>query len=196
MRRSRTQSAARLVLALALAGPALALQDPFSPGERWEASAAAGKTPWTPEDVALAGDAAFVWIGLRGGDHALELYDGVASGNQMPRGVVTRQADETTVPVVAAGSRGDRVFALRQSASVSVFRRIPVVFAYDPLQAGQLQSPAGPAPARPLRCLDPRVLPSGPSRHGSRASGGTALLGPSPSGAFNVRLRLARNDGG
>lgn len=136
MRRSRTQSAARLVLALALAGPALALQDPFSPGERWEASAAAGKTPWTPEDVALAGDAAFVWIGLRGGDHALELYDGVASGNQMPRGVVTRQADETTVPVVAAGSRGDRVFALRQSASVSVFRRIPVVFAYDPLQAG------------------------------------------------------------
>ena len=136
MRRSRTQSAARLVLALALAGPALALQDPFSPGERWEASASAADTPWTPEDVALAGDSAFVWVGLRGGDHALELYDGVAAGSQTPRGVVTRQTDETTVPVVAAGSRGDRVFALRQSVAVSVFRRIPCVFAYDPLEAG------------------------------------------------------------
>ena len=137
MRRSRTQSAARLVLALALVGPGMALQDPFSPGERWEASAAATETPWTPEDVALAGEAAFVWVGLRGGDHALELYDGVAAGSQTPRGVVTRQADETTVPNVAAGSRGDRVFALRQSVAVSVFRRIPCVFAYDPLQAGQ-----------------------------------------------------------
>lgn len=141
MRLRRTQSAARhafpLALALALAGPAAAFQDPFAPGERWEATAGATDTPWTPEGVALAGDAAFVWVGLRGGDNALELYDGVAAGRQTPRGVVTRQVGETTVPVVAAGSRGDRVFALRQSAAVSVFRRIPFVFAYDPLQAGQ-----------------------------------------------------------
>lgn len=124
-------------LAGALAAPAAALQDPFAAGERWSAAPADGGTEWTPEEIALSADGAFVWAGLRGGDHALALYDRVAAGTQAPRGVVTRGAAESTVPSVAAGNRGDRVYALRQLSAPTVFRRVPVVLGYDPLQATQ-----------------------------------------------------------
>ncbi|MEL6712438.1 MAG: hypothetical protein AAFP86_01610 [Planctomycetota bacterium] len=119
-----------------LVAPAVFAQaDPFAAGERWSAAPAA--LDWTPEEVVFAGDDGFVWTGLRGSDDSLALYDAVASGPASPRGVVPRHIYEWGTARVAAGRRGDRVFALRllDLPATGAARRRPIVYAFDPLAA-------------------------------------------------------------
>jgi len=121
-------------LALAALLPALAAaQNPFSSSQRW--SAKPGVADWMPNQVAFAGDDAFVWAAVRGSQHSLHLYDTVTSGPASPRGLVAPLVGQFGAPMVAAGSRGDAVFALRQVEAPTVYRRAPLVSAFDPLSA-------------------------------------------------------------
>lgn len=66
-------------LLVAAALPALATaQNPFTPSERW--LAAPSGADWAPEQVAFAGDEAFVWCSVRGTQNSLLLLDTVADG--------------------------------------------------------------------------------------------------------------------
>ncbi|MEM9801531.1 MAG: hypothetical protein AAGA20_14490 [Planctomycetota bacterium] len=124
----------RLAIALVLSGPTLALaQDPFAPSERW--SAAPTAAAWLPESVAFAGDDAFVWTAVRGDSDALLLFDAVDEGQAAPRARVPRLPGEFGTPLVAAGERGDAVFALRQVEAPDAYRRAPIVSALDPRAA-------------------------------------------------------------
>ena len=134
-RRRRSLSAAPILLAALGATSLAAAQDPFVQGERWTAAPSAGSPEWTPEDVHFAGDGAFVWSALRGGPDSLHLYDSVASGASAPRGVVPRAASEYGSAAVTAGSRSDRVFALRQFQAGSIYSRVPMVQGFDPTAA-------------------------------------------------------------
>lgn len=138
------QSTVRPMLALALTGVTLAAapgalaQDVFSPGLRWKAQPAQGELDWTPEEVRFAGEGAFLWAAMRGGPDVLRLYDAnqplADSGAAPPRAVVTRHPSEAAIASVAAGRRGDRVFALRQANLVSdPSLRSPFVIGYNPL---------------------------------------------------------------
>ncbi|MEM1451523.1 MAG: hypothetical protein AAGI22_20580 [Planctomycetota bacterium] len=119
-----------LVLVVAALAPATA-QDPFSSSERWFA-APAGSDAWMPEDTVFAGDDAFVWTGVRGQGASLLLFDAVEADRADPRGVVPPLAGQFGPPLVAAGTRGDAVFALVQTEAPTAFRRAPLVSAYDP----------------------------------------------------------------
>ena len=131
-RRCRSLSAAPILLAALGATSLAAAQDPFVQAERWTAAPATGSPEWTPEDVCFAGDGAFVWSALLGGPDSLHLYDSVANGASAPRGVVPRAASEYGSAALAAGTRSDRVFALRQFQAGSIFSRVPMVHGFDP----------------------------------------------------------------
>lgn len=134
-RRFRSLYAAPMLLA-ALGGTATAgAQDPFVQAERWTAAPAAGGAEWTPEDVHFAGDGAFVWAAVQGSSDTLHLYDSVATGASTPRGIVPRAASEYGSAAAAAGTRGDRVFALRQFKAGSIYSRVPIVQGFDPTAA-------------------------------------------------------------
>lgn len=133
----RTHAATLALSALAaasLAAPALG-QDVFTPGERWsDAPAASAPSPWIPEDVRFVGDGAFVWVSRRGGDASAALYDAVdAPGGA--RAVLPRRTDEVGVARIAAGMRGDRVFALVQREVQATGRRRMTASAHDPTTA-------------------------------------------------------------
>lgn len=130
------RSAALAATALAATLPhasAAPTQDPFAQGERWSHAPAA--SDWMPDQVLFAGDDSFVWTAQRGADHALRLLDAVADGSQAARGTVAQTSDEFGSPIIATGSRGDAVFALRQFNQPSAFARTPLVMAYDPTAA-------------------------------------------------------------
>ncbi len=117
------------------AAHAAPLQDPFAQGERWSHAPLPTATGWMPDQVLFAGDDSFVWTAQRGADGALRLLDAVADGPQTARGIVTRTPDEFGAPIIAAGSRGDAVFALRQFEAPTAFQRQPLVLGYDPTAA-------------------------------------------------------------
>lgn len=121
---------APLLLAAAVPGLAAA-QDPFSPSQRWLVEPAT--TAWCPEQVAFAGDESFVWCSVRGADQSLLLVDTVSTGAGQVRAVVPPLAQQFRAPEIAAGRRADRVFALRQVSTPSIYRRTPLVSAFDPL---------------------------------------------------------------
>ncbi len=121
-------------LLVAAALPALAAaQNPFMPSQRW--LAAPSGADWAAEQVAFAGDDAFVWCSVRGAQNSLLLMDTVADGSGAIRGVVPPLVDQFRAPEIAAGSRADRLFALRQVSLPSIFRRTPLVSGFDPLPA-------------------------------------------------------------
>lgn len=113
-------------------------------GERWNHAPSGNETDWMPDQVLFAGDESFVWTSVRGGTHALRVLDAVASGSQSARGVVMRTANEFGAPLIAAGERGDRVFAMRQFNAPTAFQRQPLVSGFDPAQgsAGATMTPA------------------------------------------------------
>ncbi|MEM8713118.1 MAG: hypothetical protein AAGG01_19390, partial [Planctomycetota bacterium] len=122
--------------ALGLSAPGLATpQDPFAMGERWAHAPSASETAWMPDQVLFAGDESFVWTSVRGGTHSLRVLDSVATGSQSARGVVMRAAGEFGAPLIAAGERGDRVFAMRQFNAPTAFQRQPLVSGFDPAEA-------------------------------------------------------------
>lgn len=123
---------APLLLAALLPGSAGA-QDPFTASQRW--LTAPSSSDWSPEQVAFAGDEAFVWCSVRGAQDSLLLLDAVSSGAGSVRGVVPPLPDQFRAPEIAAGARADRVFALRQVSTPSLFRRTPLVTGFDPLSA-------------------------------------------------------------
>ncbi len=110
-------------------------QDPFVPSERWTAAPADQGPDWTPEDVRFAGSGAFIWTSLRGGPDTLHVYDSVAGGATQARAIVPRGATEFGVAQLAAGSRGDRIYSLRQGEAPTPFSRMAVIEAFDPRSA-------------------------------------------------------------
>ncbi len=118
---------------LAVLAPSALAQDPFAASERWSASP--GQAAWIPDQTIFAGDDAFVVSTHRGGDDAIQIYDAVNAGLAAPRGAVPRHGAEFGVPLVAAGTRGDAFFVLRQFVNPTPFRRVPIVAAYDPTSA-------------------------------------------------------------
>ena len=141
-RRNRNAQALRAALVAAAtlsatlsSAAAAPLQDPFAQGERWSHAPAPSATAWMPDQVLFAGDDSFVWTAQRGANEALRLLDSVADGSQAARGIVSRTSDEFGTPIIAAGSRGDVVFALRQFEDPTAFRRKPLVFGFDPTAA-------------------------------------------------------------
>lgn len=121
------------LLASALLAGAAAAQDPFAPSQRWLVEP--GTADWAPEQVAFAGDESFVWAAVRGAQESLLLIDTVSSGAGEVRATVPPLAQQFRAPDIAAGTRTDRVFALRQVSTPSIFRRTPLVSAFDPLSA-------------------------------------------------------------
>ncbi|MEM9381283.1 MAG: hypothetical protein AAGB93_15125 [Planctomycetota bacterium] len=174
-----TRFVSTLVL-LAAAAPASA-QDPFIASERWHAEPAADA--WLPEGVAFAGDDAFVWTGVRGQGDALLLFDAVASDLSAPRGVVPPRAGQFGAPLVAAGSRGDAVFALFQTEAPTPYERAPLVLAYDPRTA------AGGGVLDELWSHDLGVRINGPARLATDARGERVVAA-----AWDGSTALARVD--
>ena len=121
-------------LLLAAFFPGLAeAQDPFTASQRWLTAPSAAD--WAPEQVAFAGDEAFVWCSVRGAEDSLLLMDSVSTGDGVIRGTVPPLADQFRAAAIAAGSRADRVFAMRQVSLPSLFRRTPLVSGFNALAA-------------------------------------------------------------
>ncbi|MFT7075807.1 MAG: hypothetical protein ACJA0P_001820 [Planctomycetota bacterium] len=178
-----TTSALIAGLAVAL-GTTAAAQDPFAPGERWHHTPEATSADWMPDQVLFAGDDSFVWAAQRGGDQALRLLDVVATGAQSARGVVTRQPSEFGAPVIAAGSRGDVVFALRQFNAPTVYRRRPLLMAFDPTSA----SAGAEMPA--VWTHDTGVYINGPVRTAADRRGATVVAAVWDDTTASVRLDI------
>lgn len=154
-----------LTVSAVIPASAASAQDPFTPAERWAAAPAAQGSDWTPEDVRFAGSGAFIWSSLRGGPDSLHLYDSVAGGATQARGIVPRGPAELGVAQIAAGSRGDRVFSLRQGEAPTSVSRMPVLEGFDPRSAsasGQMLS---------LWSHDMGARINGPAKVGTDAAG-------------------------
>lgn len=158
-----------LTVSTVLSATAASAQDPFTPSERWTAAPAAQGTDWTPEDVRFAGAGAFIWSSLRGGSDSLHLYDSVAGGAAQARGTVPRGPSEFGVAQIAAGSRGDRVYSLRQAEAPSSVSRMPVLEAFDPRSA----SGGGQMLSLWAHDMGPRI--NGPAKIGTDSAGNVVV---------------------
>ncbi|QDV08485.1 hypothetical protein Poly30_40320 [Planctomycetes bacterium Poly30] len=180
---------AGLTLAIVLGGTASA-QDPFSAGERWSHAPAAAAPDWMPDEVLFAGDDSFVWSAQRGGDHALRLLDAVATGTQDARGTVARTAIEFGAPLIAAGTRGDKVFALRQFYAPTAYSRQPLLVAYDPRTAAA----GAEMPEAWSHDLDVRI--NGPVRLAADRSGDRIVAAAWDDTTATVRLDVVNGTDG